>query len=70
MASVMDYQTGRELDGVASEELLEASRGEASGTGAVAAYLDDDGTWQHVSDSEVSRHERLGHAVTTVYVQD
>ena len=67
--TVMDYETGSTLSGEASEELIAASREEHSGTGAVAAYCDDDGVWQHVPDSQVSAYERRGEAVRTVYVE-
>jgi hypothetical protein len=71
MASVMDYQTGAEMDGTASAELIEASLAEHSGTGAVAAYRDEHGVWQHVPESQESFfRDQRGEDVRTVYVQD
>ena len=49
LATVCDYQTGEALEGVASSQLLAASRGEHSGSGAVGAVLRD-GTWYPVAE--------------------
>jgi hypothetical protein len=65
---VLDYDTADRLDGSASEELVEQSVA-AEPTGAVAAYRDDDGSWQYVPDCDVERMRRLGCDVQTVYVE-
>lgn len=67
MATTYSYDTAEVL-GEASEELVRAS-GSASPTGAVSAYRDDAGVWQHVPASRVVDYERMGHAVVTVYVE-
>lgn len=67
MTTVMDYQTGAELDGDASDTLAERSA-EAGDTGAVAAYRDDEGMWQYVREDEVESARRRGRDVRTVWV--
>lgn len=68
---VMDYETGRQLRGVPSEELVTASREEQSGTGAVAAYYDETVClWEPMADADVARHERMGVEIVTVYIED
>lgn len=58
-----DAVTGDGLDGAASHELVaEASDRKAH------AYLDANGTWQHVPDCEVERRRAQGHDVRLVYV--
>lgn len=67
--TVMNYQTGRELTGRPSKGLITASKGESTGTGAVLAYRDAKGVWQHVADSEKSTYTSMGHKVVAVWVQ-
>ena len=50
--TVMDYQTGAELDGRASRGLVDASR-DAGDTGAVRARRNDLGVWVYVRPDEV-----------------
>jgi hypothetical protein len=67
MASVYDYNTNDNL-GPASEELAAASD-EALPVGAVAAYRDNEGTWQYVPEDQEDHYKRnLGRDVRTVYV--
>ena len=65
----MNYQTGRELTGRPSKALVSASKEESTGTGAVLAYRDAKGVWQHIDDSEKSTYTAMGHNVVTVWVQ-
>ncbi len=70
--TVCDYKSGDRLKGAASEELVEASDEETqrTGTGAVLAYRDDDGIWQHVPcDQEDFYRRTRGEDVVTVYVE-
>lgn len=68
MATVMSYDTGSELEGVASEGLVEASA-DAGDTGAVAAYRDDAGVWHYVPDSQIDHYRcHLREEVVTVFV--
>lgn len=67
-AVVVDIDTGDRLDGAASSGLIESSV-LAEPTGAVAAYCDDEGTWQYVREDEQERMRRLGREVRTVYVE-
>lgn len=67
---VMSYDSGERLTGVPSEALAEASDTETSGTGAVLAYRDGDGIWQHVPDHQESFFRDVrGEDVVTVYVE-
>lgn len=50
--TVMDYQTGAELDGRASRGLVDASRDAIGDTGAVPARLNDLGIWVYVRPDE------------------
>lgn len=71
MKRVYAYETGDVLDGAPSAQLVGESEAELSGTGAVAAYLDERNVWQHVPDALVEFVERFrGEAVLTVYVLD
>lgn len=68
--SVMDYETADPLPGELSAELVAESH-EAAPTGAVLAYLDDEGVWQYVMPMLRSLHEEhLRHHVRTVYVEE
>ena len=69
MTSVYGYGDAEYL-GEASDELIAASRA-ADPTGAVLAYLGNDGVWQHVAASDVSTHLAAGgEEPQTVYVAD
>lgn len=54
--SVHNYQTGAALTGDPSDELVEASLAERSGTGAVGAYRDTNGVWQCLREDEMSAY--------------
>jgi hypothetical protein len=51
VSRVVNYQTGDTLPGAASAALTAASlkETERSGTGAVSAYRDTNGVWQHLA---------------------
>lgn len=66
--TVMSYDTGAELTGAPSADLVDASVNCAQAEGAVCAYLDEAGVWQHVPDSREADYRRMGHDVQTVYV--
>lgn len=66
--AVHNYDTGSELDGAPSAELVSASESVAD-TGAVPAYRDEHGVWQYVRPDEVEHCRRnLRLDVITVYV--
>lgn len=59
---VHDYQTGRELSGEATDELIEASHREITGTGAVPAVVTEGGIWALAPEGTDRR------AIVVVYV--
>ena len=68
--SVHDYQTGREMEGLPTEELVRESLS-AGDTGAVCASYDrDQARWDYVSPEDRERAERRGETVRTVYVEE
>lgn len=65
---VVDYRTGETLRGPASEALVRASA--ATPAGAVDAYRDELGEWQHVAEQDADHYRRNLHVdVRTVYVE-
>lgn len=67
-ATVHNYDDASTLSGTASELLIEMSE-EAAPTGAVPAYLDEQGAWQYVAPSQVDHYRNhRGVDVLTVYV--
>ena len=66
--TIHDYDTGAELSGTASKDLIEASRTESTGSGGAWAWRDESDVWQLTFADDVDRHARLGHAPTLVYV--
>lgn len=65
---VHNYDTGRELDGLPTEELVRESLA-AGDTGAVYAVYDaDEARWEYVSAEDRERLERRSETVRTVYV--
>lgn len=61
------YESNDVLAGAVDPELVRQSLGEP--TGAVPAYLDDDGIWRYVEPSQVTHVRRHLHLdVRTVYV--
>lgn len=67
--TIRNYDTSAALNGQASAELIAESE-RAEPTGAVPAHRDESGTWQYVQPSDVTRMERLGHTVVTVYAEN
>lgn len=66
---VRSYETGALLKGEASERLVQESA--SVDTGAVPAYLDQEGVWQYVRPSEIEHFERhLATKVVTVFVEE
>lgn len=65
--SIHDYQTGRELGGQATDDLLAASRSEPSGTGAALAFCVE-GVWDYVREDDRARYVARGFDVVTVYI--
>lgn len=64
----ISYGSNETLEGVCSQELIDASAAEE--TGAVPAYRDSDGVWQYVAPCDVEHYKRfLGETVVTVYVE-
>jgi hypothetical protein len=69
MSKVMDYDSGDELEGTPSEELVGESEAVVD-TGAVGAYRDDDGVWQYVPQHDEDRQRRhLARQIRTVWVE-
>lgn len=67
---VLAADTGEDLEGTPSEELIEASE-DAGPLGAVPAYQDADDVWQYVHPDEVAYHTGvLCETVLAVYVEE
>ena len=64
------YDTGRELEGLPTEELVRESLS-AGDTGAVCATYDaEEALWSYVAPEDRERVERRGETVRTVYVME
>jgi len=66
---VLSYQTGDNLVGVPSPELVRESEDERTGTGAVPAYCDEHGVWQYVLPCDEDAFVRAGHDVISVWTE-
>ena len=67
---VYDYTSGRELEGLPTEDLVRESLS-AGDTGAVCATYDaDEARWDYVRAEDRERAERRGETVRTVYVME
>lgn len=68
--TVHSYDTGRELEGLPTEELVRESLS-AGDTGAVCATYDaDEARWDYIAPEDRERAERRGEKVRTVYVME
>ena len=68
--TVHSYDTGREMEGLPTKELVEESLA-AGDSGAVCATYDaDEALWSYVAPEERERLEARGETVRTVYVME